>query len=108
MEHRQRDEHGHQVGNQQLPRRRWDFYQNQDLNAIPYFSTSNQTLSRQEGGASAGGPLYIPGLYRQKEKTFIFGLFEHLSISTPTVDTYTVPDSNFRSGNFSEILGTTP
>ena len=86
----------------------WMFYQNQDLNAIPYFSTSNETLSRKEGGFSAGGPLYLPGIYRQKEKTFIFGLYEHLSISSPTVDTYTVPDSNFRAGNFSEILGTTP
>ncbi|MGC2639441.1 MAG: TonB-dependent receptor [Acidobacteriaceae bacterium] len=86
----------------------WDFYQNQDLNSIPYFSTSNQSLSRQEEGVAAGGPLYIPGLYKQREKTFIFGLYEHLSISSPTVDTYTVPDSNFRSGNFSEILGSTP
>jgi hypothetical protein len=86
----------------------WDFYQNQDLNAIPYFSTSNQSLSRQEGGVAAGGPLYIPGIYKQREKTFIFGLYEHLTISSPTVDTYTVPDSNFRSGNFSEILGTAP
>jgi hypothetical protein len=85
----------------------WIFYQNQDLNAVPYFSTSNQTLSRKEGGFSAGGPLYIPGVYRQKEKTFIFGLYEHLSISSPTVDTYTVPDSNFLNGNFSELLGTT-
>jgi hypothetical protein len=86
----------------------WDFYQNEDLNAIPYFSTSNQSLSRQEEGVGAGGPLYIPGIYKQREKTFIYGLFEHLSISSPTVDTYTVPDSNFRSGDFSEILGTTP
>ena len=86
----------------------WDFYQNQDLNSVPYFSKTNQSLSRQEEGIAAGGPLYIPGLYRQREKTFIFGLFEHLSISSPTVDTYTVPDSNFLKGNFSEILGTTP
>ena len=86
----------------------WDFYQNQDLNAVPYFSTSNQSLSRQEEGVGAGGPLYIPGIYKQREKTFIYGLYEHLSISSPTVDTYTVPDSNFRNGNFSEILGTTP
>ncbi|MGA8107792.1 MAG: carboxypeptidase-like regulatory domain-containing protein [Acidobacteriaceae bacterium] len=85
----------------------WDFYQNQDLNAIPYFSTSNQSLSRQEGGVAAGGPLYLPGIYKQRQKTFIFGLYEHLTISSPTVDTYTVPDSNFRNGNFSEILGTT-
>ncbi len=85
----------------------WDFYQNQDLNAIPYFSTSNQSLSREEVGVEAGGPLYLPGLYRQRDKTFIFGLFEHLQISTPTVDTYTVPNANFLGGNFSEILGTT-
>ena len=70
----------------------WDFYQNQDLNAVPYFSNSNQSLSRQEIGVAAGGPLYIPRLYQQREKTFIFGLYEHLTISTPTVDTYTVPD----------------
>ncbi len=84
----------------------WDFYQNEKLNAIPYFSTSNQSLSRQEGGFAAGGPLYIPGIYKQREKTFIFGLYEHLTISSPTVDTYTVPDTKFRGGDFSEILGT--
>jgi Carboxypeptidase regulatory-like domain len=83
----------------------WDFYQNQDLNAVPYFSKSNESLSREETGAAAGGPLYIPGLYRQRDKTFIFGLYEYLTISTPTVDTYTVPDTNFRGGNFSELLG---
>ncbi len=85
----------------------WDFYQNQNLNAVPYFSKSNQTLSREETGAAAGGPLYLPGIYKQREKTFIWGLFEYLTISTPTVDTYSVPDGNFRNGNFSEILGST-
>ena len=83
----------------------WNFYQNENLNAVPYFSKSNQSLSREEVGAAAGGPLYIPGLYRQRNKTFIFGLYEHLTISTPTVGTYTVPDTNFLNGNFSEILG---
>ena len=85
----------------------WDFYQNESLNAVPYFSKSNQSLSREEVGVAAGGPLYIPGLYRQRDKTFIFGLYEHLTISTPTVATYTVPDTNFLNGNFSEILGST-
>jgi hypothetical protein len=86
----------------------WDFYQNQDLNAIPYFSkTPNGSLSREEAGVAAGGPLYIPGIYKQREKTFIWGLFDYLTISTPTVDTYSVPDANFLNGNFSEILGST-
>ena len=83
----------------------YEFYKAANLDAVPYFSTSNQSLSRNQTGASAGGPLYIPGLYRQREKTFIFGLYERLTLSTPTVGTYTVPDSKFLAGDFSEILG---
>jgi hypothetical protein len=83
----------------------WEFYKNAKLDAVPYFSTSNESLKRNEWGFAAGGPLYLPRLYPQRHKTFIFGLYEHLNITTPTVDTYTVPDANFRNGNFSEILG---
>lgn len=85
----------------------YEFYANNDLNATPYFG-SNTSLSRNQTGASAGGPLYIPGLYKQREKTFIYGLFERFKVTTPTVATYTVPDTKFLAGNFSEILGTTP
>ncbi|MGA3046768.1 MAG: TonB-dependent receptor [Terracidiphilus sp.] len=83
----------------------YEFYKSAGLDAVPYFSKTNESLSRNQTGASAGGPLYIPGIYKQREKTFIFGLYEHLTLSTPTVGTYTVPDSNFLTGNFSEILG---
>src|ERR1035437_10210464 len=83
----------------------YEFYKAANLDAVPYFSTSNQSLSRNQTGASAGGPLYIPGLYRPREKTFIVGLYERLTLSTPTVGTYTVPDSKFLAGDFSEILG---
>ena len=84
----------------------YEFYANNNLNATPYFGT-NTSLSRNQTGASAGGPLYIPGLYKQREKTFIFGLFERFTVTTPTVATYTVPDTKFLAGDFSEILGTT-
>jgi hypothetical protein len=84
----------------------YEFYANNNLNAINYFSNSNTTLSRNQTGVSAGGPLYIPGLYRQREKTFIFGLYERFTVTTPTVATYTVPDTKFLAGNFSEVLGT--
>lgn len=83
----------------------YGFYANQKLDAVPYFSNSNGSLKRDQEGISAGGPLYLPKLYPQRNKTFVFGLFEHLSISTPTVGTYTVPDANFLQGNFSEVLG---
>jgi hypothetical protein len=83
----------------------YEFYRNEKLDAVPYFSTSNSSLSRNQVGFSAGGPLYLPHLYPQRNKTFIYGLYEHLTVSTPTVGTYTVPDAKFLAGDFSEILG---
>ena len=87
----------------------YEFYRNQALDANLWFADHDDTaiakLSRNQTGASAGGPLYIPGIYKQREKTFIFGLYEHFTVSTPTIATYTVPDAKFLAGNFSELLG---
>ncbi|WP_158749755.1 TonB-dependent receptor [Acidobacterium sp. S8] len=87
----------------------YEFYRNSALDANLWFNNYNnlqkEDFSRHQVGASAGGPLYIPGLYKQKEKTFIFGLYEHLTLATPAVSTFTVPDANFLAGNFSELLG---
>ena len=83
----------------------YEFFRNKSFGAVPYFSKVPETLTRNQTGASAGGPLYIPGLYRQRQKTFIFGLYEHFTVSEPSVSTYTVPDDKFRAGDFSEILG---
>jgi len=83
----------------------YEFYADNKLNALNYFSNSNTTLSRNQTGISAGGPLYIPGLYKQRDKTFVYGLFERFAVTTPSVSHYAVPDANFRAGNFSEILG---
>jgi hypothetical protein len=87
----------------------YEFYRNSALDANLWFNNHNglpkSDFSRNQTGVSAGGPLYIPGLYKQREKTFIFGLFEHLTLSTPLLGTFSVPDANFRGGNFSEVLG---
>ncbi len=82
---------------------------NSVLDSNLWFNNHNgmarESFNRNQYGGSAGGPLYIPGLYRQREKTFIFGLFERLTLATPTNSTFTVPDANFRAGNFAELLG---
>ncbi|MGC2163477.1 MAG: carboxypeptidase-like regulatory domain-containing protein [Silvibacterium sp.] len=87
----------------------YEFYRNENLDANQWFADHAGTpiakLSRNQFGVSAGGPLDIPKLYRQREKTFVFGLYEHYKVTTPTIATYTVPDSNFLNGDFSEILG---
>jgi Carboxypeptidase regulatory-like domain/TonB dependent receptor len=87
----------------------YEFYRNSTLDANAWFSNHNGVprlaFNRNQVGGSAGGPLFIPGLYHQREKTFIFGLYEHLGLSSPSNNTFSVPDSNMLAGNFSELLG---
>ncbi len=87
----------------------YEFYRNDALDANSWFNDYNhvakESFDRNQFGFSAGGPLYIPGLYRQREKTFIFGLYEHLGLSTPLNDTFTVPTAAMRTGDFSALLG---
>lgn len=87
----------------------YEFFRNDALDANSWFNNYNHaprpSFSRNQFGASAGGPLYIPRVYKQRQKTFIFGLYEHLSLSTPLNATYTVPTAAFRAGDFSALLG---
>jgi hypothetical protein len=95
----------------------YEFYSSNGTNALNYFqspgscqgllNTNLCTFSRNQVGGTAGGPLYIPGIYKQRNKTFIFGLYEHFSANTPSPSSYTVPDTDFLAGNFSEQLATT-
>ena len=95
----------------------YEFYSSNSFNALNYFqgpgscqgvlNTNLCTFSRNQVGGTAGGPLYIPGVYKQRDKTFIFGLYEHFHANTPSPSSYTVPDTNFLAGNFSEQLSTT-
>jgi Carboxypeptidase regulatory-like domain/TonB dependent receptor len=89
----------------------FEFYRNSALDANNYFNNRNGVarpdFSRNQYGASAGGPLYIPGLYKQKEKTFIFGVYERLRQSTPASLTSTVPTQTLAGGDFSSLLTTT-
>jgi hypothetical protein len=97
----------------------YEFYTHNSFNAFNYFqgpgtcvssvdtSVNLCQFSRNQTGGTGGGPLYIPGVYKQRNKTFIFGNYEHFTANTPSPQTFTVPDSNFLAGNFSEQLGTT-
>ncbi len=87
----------------------YEFYRNDALDANLWFNNHNNVprgdFSRNQFGGSAGGPLSIPRLYKSNGKSFIFGLYERLTLSTPTNSTFTVPDANFLAGHFSELLG---
>ena len=97
----------------------YEFYSSNTFNAFNYFqgpgtcvsavdaSVNLCQFSRNQVGGTAGGPLYIPGVYKQRNKTFIFGNYEHFHANTPSPQSFTVPDTNFLAGNFSEQLSTT-
>jgi hypothetical protein len=86
----------------------FEFYRNSALDANNYFNNRNNVkrpdFNRNQYGVSAGGPLYIPGIYKQTEKTFIFGVYERLRQSTPASLTATVPTQTFIGGDFSALL----
>ncbi len=87
----------------------YEFFRNDALDANQWFFNHNgvakPSFGRNQFGGSASGPLYIPHLYKQKEKTFLFGLYEGLRLSTPNSATFTVPTPAFRAGDFSAQLG---
>ena len=89
----------------------FEFYRNSALDANNYFNNRNGVarpdFSRNQYGGSAGGPLYIPGIYKQTNKTFIFGVYERLRQSTPASLTATVPTQTFIGGDFSSLLTST-
>ena len=58
-------------------------------------------LVRNEFGASAGGPIIIPGAYRGKDKSFWFFAYERYSLAATTNDLTTVPTNAMRGGDWS-------
>src|SRR5579884_1166673 len=72
---------------------------------LPWTIPRNSQFRRNQFGVTAGGPIYIPKLYKQRDKTFVFGDYEGLRQSTPITYTTTVPTSSMRTGDFSALLG---
>jgi len=81
-----------------------------DYYATPWFRARNPfALSRPTGvshllGGSAGGPLYLPGIYDGRNRSFLFGSFEGFlgSVTTRSFSP-TVPLVPWRSGDFSGL-----
>ncbi len=87
----------------------FEFLRNSKLDANNYFNNYNgaakPNFHRNQFGASAGGPIYIPKLLEQRDKAFIFGTYEGLRESSPVNNTFTVPTVAEKSGNFADRLG---
>ena len=60
-------------------------------------------LNRHEYGASAGGPVYLPGLYQGKDRTFWFAAYEGSRAAQAPTQLYRVPTMAMRQGDFSNL-----
>jgi Carboxypeptidase regulatory-like domain/TonB dependent receptor-like, beta-barrel len=58
---------------------------------------------RNEFGASAGGPIIIPGLYHGRNKSFWFFAYERYSLRSYTYQNMKVPTPAMRAGDFSGL-----
>jgi len=87
----------------------YDYLRNGALDANNYFNNLNgnrrPNSHRNQFGVAVGGPIYIPGIYRQRDKTFFFFNFEGHRDHNAGQYAGTVPIPTFRSGDFSALLG---
>ncbi len=88
----------------------YEYLRNGALDANYYFNnlsgTPRPNTHRNQFGASIGGPVYIPGIYKQRSKTFFYFNYESHRENDPTTPPIsTVPIAAFRTGDYSSVLG---
>ncbi len=86
----------------------YDFLRNSDLDSNSFFSNLNgvplPNFKRNQFGGSLGGPVYIPKLYKGKDKTFFFFDYEGLRQGSAATLQTTVPTAAQRNGDFSHTF----
>src|SRR6266496_1367872 len=87
----------------------YDYLRNGALDANNYFNNLNNNprpnSHRNQFGVAVGGPVYIPGIYKQRDKTFFFFNFEGHRDHNAGQYSGSVPIPAFRNGDFSAKLG---
>jgi hypothetical protein len=87
----------------------WEFNRNDALTALNGFQprvpgAKAPRLNRNQFGANIGGPVFIPKIYKGKDKTFFFFNWESgRQISGSFGGTALVPPSALRTGDFSGV-----
>ncbi len=76
----------------------YEYFRNDALDANSYFNKRNNLprakMRQNDFGGTFSGPVYIPGLYPQRDRTFFFFSYEGLRLRTPQeASTTYVPSS---------------
>ncbi len=85
----------------------YDFLRNSKLDANNFFANragrGKGSFKRNQWGGTAGGPIYLPGLYDGRDKSFFFVGFEATNSRSQSVYTGTMPLEPWRVGDFSDL-----
>jgi hypothetical protein len=79
-------------------------WQNQFMNARDPFAKTVPKLVMNDYGASFGGPISVPKLYRGRDKTFFFMDFEGLQLPKSSTVTTSIPTAAMKGGDLSVYL----
>jgi hypothetical protein len=86
----------------------YEFLRNDKLNANSFTNNLNGVargvVRHNEYGGALGGPVYIPGLYNGRDKTFFFVAIEQVKDRSPQTVISTVPTALERVGDFSQTF----
>jgi hypothetical protein len=86
------------------------FFRNDKLDARGFFenpANPKRPLRQNQFGIEIDGPVYIPGLYDGRDKTFFMGSYEGLRSTRQGSAQATVFTERMRQGDFSEVPGIT-
>src|SRR6266446_749086 len=90
----------------------YEFFRNDDLNANSFFNnattpvTPRPKLRYNDFGGTVGGPVWIPKIYQQRNKTFFFFSEEARRIVTYSNPTGAIRYSGMTSGQFNHVVCT--
>jgi len=90
----------------------YEFFRNDILNANSFFNNATNPITQRpvlrynDFGGTIGGPVWIPKIYKQRNKTFFFVSEEARRIVTYSNPTATVPYSGMANGQFSHVVCT--
>jgi hypothetical protein len=86
-------------GTNELRGSAFEFFNNEKLNARPYFATAKTPIDRNIFGGTVGGPI-------AKNKLFFFGSYEGFFDRNTAQQFYSVPTAAMRAGDFSGAVNT--
>ena len=86
-------------GTNQLHGALYEFLRNDDVNAKEKYADRRSELRRNTFGGTIGGPI-------KKDKTFLFGSWETMTLRQGFTQNSTVPTAAMRNGDFSSLLQT--